>query len=61
MANLTSKVLSETKGSAKYEGMMLWSKYYDDQSKYSSILLSRAMSKNLKLLFMLLVNIFLVT
>ncbi|KAL4599915.1 hypothetical protein ACB092_11G161500 [Castanea dentata] len=35
-ADLTSKVLSTIKGSAKYGGVMLWSKYYDDQTGYSS-------------------------
>nr|POE48384.1 acidic endochitinase [Quercus suber] len=35
-ADLTSKVLPAIKGSAKYGGVMLWSKYYDDQAGYSS-------------------------
>nr|QBC75410.1 chitinase class III [Nepenthes sp. MF-2019] len=35
-AVLTSKVLPSIKGSPKYGGVMLWSKYYDDQTKYSS-------------------------
>ncbi|KAK9202268.1 hypothetical protein WN944_017478 [Citrus x changshan-huyou] len=35
-ADLISKVLPAIKGSAKYGGVMLWSKYYDDQSGYSS-------------------------
>ncbi|XP_075644308.1 acidic endochitinase-like [Castanea sativa] len=35
-ADLTSKVLPAIKGSAKYGGVMLWSKYYDDQTGYSS-------------------------
>ncbi|KAF3441340.1 hypothetical protein FNV43_RR15254 [Rhamnella rubrinervis] len=34
--DLTSKVLPAIKGSNKYGGVMLWSKYYDDQTKYSS-------------------------
>ncbi|KAM7508606.1 hypothetical protein LguiA_019059 [Lonicera macranthoides] len=36
VAELTSKVLPALKSSAKYGGVMLWSKYYDDQSGYSS-------------------------
>ncbi|KAF2318504.1 hypothetical protein GH714_008401 [Hevea brasiliensis] len=32
--DLTSKVLPAIKGSAKYGGVMLWSKYYDDQTGY---------------------------
>ncbi|KAL4279182.1 hypothetical protein GQ457_03G024020 [Hibiscus cannabinus] len=36
VSDLTSQVLSAIKGSAKYGGIMLWSKYYDDQSGYSS-------------------------
>ncbi|KAF3439937.1 hypothetical protein FNV43_RR18215 [Rhamnella rubrinervis] len=34
--DLTSKVLPAIKGSNKYGGVMLWSKYYDDQTKSSS-------------------------
>ncbi|KAL2520554.1 Acidic endochitinase [Forsythia ovata] len=34
--DLTSQVLPAIKGSAKYGGVMLWSKYYDDQSGYSA-------------------------
>lgn len=34
--DLTSKVLPAIKGSSKYGGVMLWSRYYDDQSGYSS-------------------------
>ncbi|KAL7591274.1 hypothetical protein Lser_V15G31847 [Lactuca serriola] len=34
--DLTSKILPVIKGSDKYGGVMLWSKYYDDQSGYSS-------------------------
>ncbi|MBA0743685.1 hypothetical protein Gogos_006346, partial [Gossypium gossypioides] len=34
--DLTSKVLPAIKNSSKYGGVMLWSKYYDDQSGYSS-------------------------
>ncbi|CAI9781533.1 unnamed protein product [Fraxinus pennsylvanica] len=33
---LISKVLPTLKGSNKYGGVMLWSKYYDDQTGYSS-------------------------
>ncbi|KAG9147453.1 hypothetical protein Leryth_026105 [Lithospermum erythrorhizon] len=33
---LISKVLPILKGSSKYGGVMLWSKYYDDQDGYSS-------------------------
>ncbi|KAG4166635.1 hypothetical protein ERO13_A13G145450v2, partial [Gossypium hirsutum] len=36
VSNLTSKVLLAIKGSEKYGGVMLWSKYYDNQSGYSS-------------------------
>ncbi|GMI75913.1 Lysozyme 1, chitinase A [Hibiscus trionum] len=36
VADLTSKVLPAIKGSDKYGGVMLWSKYYDDQTGYSS-------------------------
>ncbi|TKY58832.1 Acidic endochitinase [Spatholobus suberectus] len=35
-ADLISKVLPTIKGSAKYGGVMLWSRYYDVQSGYSS-------------------------
>lgn len=35
-SDLTSKVLPAIKRSAKYGGVMLWSKYYDDQTRYSS-------------------------
>nr|GMD29897.1 hevamine-A-like [Ipomoea batatas] len=34
--DLTSKVLPAIKGSSKYGGVMLWSKYYDDETHYSS-------------------------
>ncbi|XVE73785.1 hypothetical protein DITRI_Ditri11bG0146300 [Diplodiscus trichospermus] len=34
--DLTSKVLPVIKQSSKYGGVMLWSKYYDDQNGYSS-------------------------
>ncbi|XP_041005802.1 acidic endochitinase-like [Juglans microcarpa x Juglans regia] len=34
--DLTSQVLPAIKDSHKYGGVMLWSKYYDDQSGYSS-------------------------
>ncbi|XP_039168696.1 acidic endochitinase-like [Eucalyptus grandis] len=36
VSNLTSKVLLAINGSANYGGVMLWSKYYDDQTGYSS-------------------------
>ncbi|KAL3725614.1 hypothetical protein ACJRO7_030616 [Eucalyptus globulus] len=35
VSDLTSKVLPAIKGSRKFGGVMLWSKYYDDQSGYS--------------------------
>lgn len=35
-SDLTSKVLPAIKGSNKYGGVMLWSKYYDDLTGYSS-------------------------
>ncbi|KAL2618823.1 hypothetical protein AAZX31_08G290000 [Glycine max] len=35
-ADLISKVLPAIKGSAKYGGVMMWSRYYDAQSGYSS-------------------------
>ncbi|CBI22575.3 unnamed protein product, partial [Vitis vinifera] len=38
---LTSRILPVIKRSAKYGGVMLWSKYYDDQSGYSSSIKSR--------------------
>ncbi|GLT79711.1 hypothetical protein SLA2020_511880 [Shorea laevis] len=34
--DLTSQVLPAVKGSSKYGGVTLWSKYYDDQTGYSS-------------------------
>ncbi|PON97274.1 Endo-beta-N-acetylglucosaminidase [Trema orientale] len=34
--DLISKVLPSIKGSTKYGGVMLWSKYFDDQTGYSS-------------------------
>ncbi|CBI40450.3 unnamed protein product, partial [Vitis vinifera] len=34
--DLKSTVLPAIKGSSKYGGVMLWSKYYDDQTGYSS-------------------------
>ncbi|KAM6584613.1 hypothetical protein CsatB_011615 [Cannabis sativa] len=34
--DLISTVLPAIKGSSKYGGVMLWSKYYDDQTGYSS-------------------------
>ena len=33
---LTSRVLPLVKGSPKYGGVMLWSKFYDDRTGYSS-------------------------
>ncbi|PKA55744.1 Acidic endochitinase [Apostasia shenzhenica] len=33
--DLSSKVLPALKGSSKYGGVMLWSKYYDDETGYS--------------------------
>ncbi|OMP08539.1 hypothetical protein COLO4_06368 [Corchorus olitorius] len=36
VSDLTSQVLPAIKDSTKYGGVMLWSKYYDDQTKYSS-------------------------
>ncbi|KAK8650569.1 hypothetical protein V6N13_140201 [Hibiscus sabdariffa] len=41
VADLTSEVLPAIKGSAKYGGVMLWSKYYDDQTGYSSSIKSK--------------------
>ncbi|CAN4108343.1 unnamed protein product [Withania somnifera] len=38
--NLTSQVLPSIKKSSKYGGVMLWSKYYDDQTSYSSLIKS---------------------
>ncbi|KAL5697927.1 chitinase [Ranunculus cassubicifolius] len=38
--DLISKVLPMIKGSSKYGGVMLWSKYYDDQTGYSSAIKS---------------------
>ncbi|KAI4314172.1 hypothetical protein L6164_027107 [Bauhinia variegata] len=35
-ADLTSQVLPAIKSSAKYAGVMLWSRYYDGQSGYSA-------------------------
>ncbi|KDP28547.1 hypothetical protein JCGZ_14318 [Jatropha curcas] len=35
VADLTSKVLPAIRDSSKYGGVMLWSKYYDDQTGYS--------------------------
>ncbi|XVF78430.1 hypothetical protein PTKIN_Ptkin14bG0132100 [Pterospermum kingtungense] len=36
VSDLTSQVLPAIKGSAKYGGVMLWSRFYDDQSGYNS-------------------------
>ncbi|KAG5017365.1 hypothetical protein JHK85_023501 [Glycine max] len=41
-ADLISKVLPAIKGSAKYGGVMMWSRYYDAQSGYSSSIRSHA-------------------
>ncbi|EXB52705.1 Acidic endochitinase [Morus notabilis] len=38
--DLSSQVLPAIKGSSKYAGVMLWSKYYDDQTGYSSAIKS---------------------
>ena len=35
-SNLTSEVLPIVKSSTKYGGVMLWSKYYDNLTNYSS-------------------------
>ncbi|TYI32183.1 hypothetical protein ES332_A04G041500v1 [Gossypium tomentosum] len=35
-SDLISQVLPTIRGSAKYGGVMLWSRYYDDQTGYSS-------------------------
>ncbi|KAL1546234.1 chitinase [Salvia divinorum] len=40
VADLKTKVLPAIKGSSKYGGVMLWSKYYDDQTGYSSAIKS---------------------
>ncbi|KAF3972474.1 hypothetical protein CMV_004023 [Castanea mollissima] len=40
VVDLTSQVLPAIKNSHKYGGVMLWSKYYDDQSGYSSAIKS---------------------
>ncbi|XP_047983757.1 acidic endochitinase-like [Salvia hispanica] len=40
VADLKAKVLPAIKGSSKYGGVMLWSKYYDDQTGYSSAIKS---------------------
>lgn len=37
---LTSQILPVIKGSPKYGGVMLWSKYFDDRSGYSSLIKS---------------------
>ncbi|CAL4973020.1 unnamed protein product [Urochloa decumbens] len=39
-AQLTSQVLPLIRGSPKYGGVMLWSKYYDDRTGYSSAIMS---------------------
>ncbi|XP_062207533.1 acidic endochitinase SE2-like [Phragmites australis] len=36
--DLTSRVLPLIRGSSKYGGVMLWSKYYDDRTGYSSVI-----------------------
>lgn len=41
VSDLTSDVLPSIKGSSKYGGVMLWSKYYDDQTGYSSAIKSQ--------------------
>ncbi|KAK7258577.1 hypothetical protein RIF29_24157 [Crotalaria pallida] len=40
VGNLISNVLPVIKGTTKYGGVMLWSKYYDDQTGYSSAIKS---------------------
>ena len=40
VVDLTSQLLPAIKNSHKYGGVMLWSKYYDDQSGYSSAIKS---------------------
>ncbi|GFS38777.1 chitinase A [Actinidia rufa] len=45
VSDLTSQVLPAIKGSAKYGGVMLWSKYYDDQTDYSASI-KKAMSND---------------
>jgi chitinase len=37
---LTSRVLPPVRGSPKYGGVMLWSKFYDDRTGYSSAIKS---------------------
>ncbi|KAF5206065.1 Acidic endochitinase [Thalictrum thalictroides] len=39
-SDLTSTILPAIKGSDKYGGVMLWSKYYDDQTGYSKAIKS---------------------
>lgn len=36
VSDLTSIVFPAIQGSKKYGGVMLWSRYYDDQTSYSS-------------------------
>jgi chitinase len=38
---LTSRVLPLIKGSPKYGGVMLWSKFYDDRTGYSDAIKSQ--------------------
>lgn len=38
--DLTSQVLPAIKGSSNYGGVMLWSKYFDDQTGYSSSIIN---------------------
>lgn len=40
VGDLISKVIPAIKGSGKYGGVMLWSKYYDDQTGYSTAIKS---------------------
>ncbi|XP_030468263.2 acidic endochitinase-like [Syzygium oleosum] len=49
-SELTSKVLPAIEGSAKYGGVTLWSRYYDDQTGYSSSIKGSIISSNVILL-----------
>ncbi|KAL4334476.1 hypothetical protein GQ457_07G014480 [Hibiscus cannabinus] len=47
VSDLNSQVLLAIKGSTKYGGTMLWSRYHDDQSGYIfHILLPRSLSSS---------------
>lgn len=45
---LTSQVLPEVKMSRKYGGVMLWSKYWDDQDGYSTAIVSSVKLSSVK-------------